>query len=253
MHSAAFAYLGLDFTYVAFDTVETEQALSAMRALGIRGYSLTIPHKEKALPLVDELSQEAKKIAAINTVINENGRLIGYNTDCFGISEAFRERAVSLKDKNAFIFGAGGASRAAIYTLQNEGAAKIFIANRTDARAKALAKEFSLEQIACQELSTFSFSEIDIFINSTPVGSHLTDEKYPFKLDWISKNQVIFEMVTRETELVKGAAKKSAISISGLRMLLFQAVKQFEYFTGEKAPLAVMESALSRAHIQVSK
>lgn len=247
MHTAAFANLGLDFTYVVFDTLETEQALRAMRELGIRGYSLTIPHKEIALKFVDELSEEAKKIAAINTVINENGRLIAYNTDCFGISEAFSEKGISLKGKKAFIFGAGGAARAAIYCLQKEGAAKIFVANRTNARAKALAKEFSLEQIDYSKLSTFSFSETDIFINSSPIGSHLTDDKYPFEPDVFDKNHLIFEMVTRETELVKSATKKGAMCISGLRMLLFQAVKQFEYFTGERAPVSVMEEALLKA------
>lgn len=244
MHNAAFKKLGLEYRYIAIDTDDTEFSLKAMRKLGFRGYSLTIPHKEKAIEFVDELSDEARQISAINTVINDGQKLKGYNTDCYGISEAFKEKAISVKNKKVFLFGAGGASRAAIYSMQEGGASEILIANRSNERASALAEEFSLRPVIFEDLAKFPFSDIDIFINSTPIGSHLAGDDYPFDISVFSKGQAVFDMITGETELLKQAEKNGATPISGLRMLLFQAVKQSELFTAKKAPVQEMEGAL---------
>jgi shikimate dehydrogenase len=242
MHNAGFLSLNLPFSYVAFNTVDTAGVIQFTRKLGLRGLSLTIPHKELAFTLVDELSEEAKAIGAINTVINDGEKLTGYNSDCYGIEIAFAERQVELKNKKALLIGAGGASRAALYVLNKFGA-KTTIANRTLKRAEKLAKEFNCEMISFEELGKKGKLEFDILINSSPIGSDETTS-YPFSFEKLSNETIVFDFVTRETPLTKDSEKKGLITILGQRMLLHQAVKQFELFTDNPAPLAVMEKAL---------
>lgn len=244
MHQAAYDSLGLDFLYKKFDSLDTAFHIDLMRSEGIRGLSLTIPHKETAFDLVDELTIAAKEVGAINTIVNEQGVLRGDNTDCYGISQAFEEASVSWKDKRVLLVGAGGASRAACHALR---AAKIIIANRTKSRAETVARDFSLEASNFEELSGQSF---DILINATPIGSALSPVSPPEflkLLEQVSGDGVVFDMVTKETELLERAARLGFRTISGPRMLLHQAVRQVELFTGKPAPLGVMEAALSKA------
>ncbi len=247
MHSAGFAALKLQFIYLNFDTENTREAFAEMRAKGYRGYSLTIPHKEVGFNLVDELDVDAKKIGAINTVINAGDKLIGYNTDCFGIEEALREAGVSVKDLGVLVLGAGGAARAAVFVVREKGAKSITLCNRNAERGLKLAEEFGINSITESELGKLGIGRYQLIINATPVGSHLGNGELPFLFTELSPQHIVFDFVTKETPLVEAARSAGAKVILGTRMLLYQATRQFELFTGEKAPIQVMEQALLEA------
>ena len=246
MHNAAFQDADLPFSYVAINTTDTKKAFDAMRDFGFRGYSLTIPHKEAAMRLVDVKHEDVEGIGATNTVLNENGTLVAYNTDWYGIVEAIHEAEWSVRGKKALIYGAGGASRAAIYALKEEGASQIAICNRTPGRAMVLAEEFSVDSIEAEELDESAMAEFGLFINSSPIGSHLSlDDHFPFSLDSFGEGKCVFDFVTKETEVLKEAAENGAVTVSGTRMLLHQAIAQFRLFTGlEEVPTEAMEKAL---------
>ncbi len=239
MHNAGFKHLELDFFYTAIKTVNTIEALNSCKELGFRGLSLTIPHKEKALEVVTEIDEASKKIGSINTVINDGEKLFGFNTDYYGIIEALRE-AKSDDSKSTLLIGAGGASRAALFALQELGVQDIVICNRTISRAENLAKEFSStkSKVDVIDLSVIKSNlESKLIINSTPNESL-------FDYNLLNQSNEVFDMITKETELIKVAKSKQIKSIEGKRMLLFQALKQFELFTEKKAPIDVMEKAL---------
>jgi shikimate dehydrogenase len=248
MHNEAYRHLGIPFAYIAFDTLGTEQALAAMRALGIRGFSLTIPHKERAMAFIDEFSGEARAIGAINTVINTGTKLRGENTDWYGAKCAFEEVGAVVRDKRALVLGAGGAARALIYALIELGAAQIGVANRTLERAQTLADDFDVNLVDCP-FTDIPLSEFDIVVNTTPIGSALSSGEPTIDYSQLRSGMVVFDAVTKETELLKEARTRGALAVSGLRMLLYQAQRQFELFTEQQAPLAVMEKALLAAAI----
>ena len=235
MHNAGFKALGIDFIYSAFSTVDTEHALKSCRELGFRGLSLTIPHKEAAMHLVDKLSDEAKKIGSINTVINDGEYLHGINTDYFGIIQALKE--VNFTSTQALVIGAGGASRGALYALQQMGVEKIKICNRSADRAIKLAKEFQVEYLELESISKWITSNSCLVVNSTPATEL-------FDLESISSKHTVFDMITSETQLIRKAKENGAQVVPGIRMLLHQALMQFELFTEQTAPKDVMEKAL---------
>ena len=243
MHNAGFRSLGLPYFYAAFDTADTQGGLQAMRTLGIRGFSLTIPHKEQALNLVDTLAADARRAGCINTVINDGAELFGYNTDIFGVQQALTEAGIQTKT-----LGAGGAARAGVLALQKLGAKRIQIANRTDRRAEQVAEELGGEFLPWSRLR--EAEQADLLLQSTPLGSHLTSESLSeefLEICPLARSQVVFDMVTRETPLLREAAKLGKVCIPGSRMLLFQAVEQFRLFTGIEAPQSVLEGALHQA------
>lgn len=242
MHSKAFRALGLDYTYATVDSLDTEAAVAAVRALGVRGLSVTIPHKEKICALLDELSTEVRAIGAANTVVNEEGKLIGYNTDCWGITETLKASEYNPRDKTCLIYGNGGAARAACYALKEMGAT-LSITGRNFEKSAAIARDFSIEALPwaeCKQQSPFS-----LLINASPLGSHLAEDSEGVLSELVSlAREAVFDMVTRDTPLLKSAREKRLLTLVGLDMLLYQALRQFELFTGEKAPKEVMEAAL---------
>ena len=246
MHNAAFRDFGLPFTYVAFDTTDTVAALAAMRLLGIRGMSLTIPHKERALPLVDRLSDEAKTIGAINTVINTGDELYGENTDWRGIVRALSEGDRSFVGGSAVVVGAGGAAAAALFALKSLGFTSIAVSNRTHARAEELAQQHGVTTLPYSEIGSLSPDSLSLFVNATPIGSHLASGDFGFDLSarYLPLARIVFDMVTRETPLLLHSKAVGAETVSGLRMLLHQAADQFQLFTELAAPVDTMERAL---------
>lgn len=249
MHNAGFQAAGLSFVYVAFNTSDTSAAFSAAKTLGIRGLSLTIPHKESALAFIDELSEQATAIGAANTVIFDHGKVYGFNSDWIGIRDAFAEAGVSVAGKRALIFGAGGASRAAIYCMQQLQAAEVVVVNRSDARAEEVAKFSGASCESYSKCDAAMVSGFDIFINCTPIGSKLDPHGvYPFDCGCFNSSHVVFDMVTNQTPLLLKAQQQGATAIAGERMLLFQALVQFKLFTnGVEPPKAEMEEALQTA------
>lgn len=250
MHNAGYRALELPFSYIAFKTRETAAAIEALRTLGIRGLSLTIPHKELGLRLMDEVSPEAKKIGAINTVVNSGKHVFGENTDWTGITAAIQEADVEILGKSVLVVGAGGAARAAVFAFQSLGAASIAVINRNVKRAIEVAASFGVDVLE-RSLPDAAVEKYDILANMTPVGSSHAPAHAPFlNFDRLHDGMAVFDAVTHDTPLLRHAANCGARTVSGYRMLLHQALRQFALFTEQQAPLDVLEAALRSAKIE---
>lgn len=246
MHNAGYEALGMDdrFVYLGakVNVKDVEMVIQAMRKMGIHGLTCTIPHKIEVMKYLDEIDETAKKIGAVNTVLNKNGKLIGFNTDWLGVVIPL-EKITSLKDKKVLVLGAGGASRAVVFGLLNR-KAKVTIYNRTNQKAIDLAKEFS-----CQSTELINNSEItdfDIIINTTSVGMKPLENQTPIPVECLTEKQIVFDIVyvPYETKLLKEAKKRGAKIIHGIEMLLHQGTAQFEIYTGRKAPEEIMRKTL---------
>ncbi len=248
MHNAAFRALGMNAVYLAFCVKSAEQAADSIRSLNIDGVSVTIPHKEALIPFLDEIDRFASEIGAVNTVRNEAGRLIGTNTDWIGAVKALEEKT-ALGGKRAVVLGAGGSARAVVYGLSERGA-RVHVANRTIEKAERLAREFSCSFSGLDdEKALFG----DILINTTSVGmasGGSPGDEIPVEPDVTGRFSVVMDIVYSplETRLLKEAGARGARVIDGLRMLLHQALAQFQFWTGTKAPKEVMEEALYSAY-----
>lgn len=242
MHNAGYKALGLNFAYTAFNITDVKETLLGVRALGIRGVSVTVPHKLSVMPFLDKLDASAKEIGAVNTIVNDNGKLIGSNTDCEGAIRALEEKT-KIEGKQVFVVGAGGAARAIVFGLKKKNA-KIKIINRTVNRAQTLAKEVEIQYGNLTDLSEIKNS--DILIHATTTGMHPNSNNSLIPKEYLHKNLVVFDIVynPKETKLIKDAGEVGCQIVYGYKMLLYQAVAQFELFTGVKAPVEVMEQAL---------
>ena len=258
MHNAAFTHLELDCVYLAFDVDprNVAQAVSSIRVLGLCGINVTIPHKQSVMAGLDEIAPEASMVGAVNTIVNEDGRLKGYNTDVSGVLRALDyELEFAPRDKNVFIVGAGGASRAIIVAMCTGGARNVAVVNRTYLKAQKLSEEFS-PQFGSVEFSSAPLgdadrvaeliAQADIVINCSSAG--MGDiEPLCLPLDLLGKDCVVYDLVYKPpvTPLVRDSRALGLKAESGLGMLLYQGVDAFEIWTGEDAPVEVMREALS--------
>ena len=253
MHNAAFAELGLDYAYVAFDVNpdDLKSAVDGAKSLNIKGFNVTIPHKIEVMQYLDELDEVARLIGAVNTIDFKN--LKGYNTDGIGAVRAIEE-VTSIKDKNVVVAGAGGASRAISFYLAKFGAGSMTILNRNANKAKDLAGDV-LKSDLIGDVGADSISEIDsylkdadILVDTTPLGMdpHVNDEPIA-KSDAMHDGLVVFDAVynPNETVLLKEAIKAGAKPVYGIKMLLYQGAESFKIWTGRDAPIDVMEKALN--------
>ncbi|MBN2096039.1 shikimate dehydrogenase [Candidatus Peregrinibacteria bacterium] len=249
MHNAAIRHLKIDAEYRLFDIDPDHPDDLANFCYetdlnNIGGFSVTMPYKEEIMAYMDHYDPLAKIVGSVNTVVNENSKLIGYNTDAAGSMQALRKKT-DISGKKALVMGAGGAAKAIVYSLKEYGA-DVFIFNRTQEKAEALADEFDVETIEFRQIPQANF---DIIVNATPVGSLPRCEETLLNAGQIPSHAVVMDLITCpiETQLLKEAEKASATPISGERMLLHQAVGQFELWFGKKAPVEVMEKALYEA------
>lgn len=242
MHNAAYEAVGIDFTYVAFGIESTEDAISAMRMLGIRGLGVSMPHKVEVIKHLDEIDETAQKIGAVNTIVNTNGILKGFNTDWIGAVRAIQEETV-IAGKNIVVVGAGGAARAVTYGLVREHS-QVTIYNRTTAKGERLAQEFGVRFGGGLEELT-SISDYDILINATSVGFN-APEKSIIPETILRPGKVVLDVVflPPATKFIHTANSYGCRTISGIRMLIHQALFQFELYTGRRAPFEAMETAL---------
>jgi shikimate dehydrogenase len=250
MHNAAFEHLNLDYCYVTF-LVRPDllaDAVKAIRALSLSGVNVTVPHKENVMPFLDEISEEASFIGAVNTIKNDNGKLIGYNTDGRGFMQSLSEAGIDVRDKKILIVGAGGASRAICYYLCKE-ASEVHLFDVYDKKANSLKDHLnklkgnvSLAGARSVKDKDF-FSGIDIIINATPLGLK-PDDPMPVNTSLISKNHMVCDLIYKETPFLKEASKIGCKTMDGLGMLLYQGVFAFEIWTGIMPPVEVMREAL---------
>ncbi len=252
MHNAALRHLGVDAVYVPFSVKpgDLERAMSGIRALGLAGVNLTIPHKVAALDLVDEVAPRARAAGAINTVVNSDGRLTGDNTDLDGIATALEEAGAAFAGKTVVIAGAGGAARAAASAAAFGGARQIVVLNRTPGRAVELAGELGDCATLAAPLSDLpSFLGVaDILVNATPIGLHEGDPPLA-GLERLMPGSVVCDLAYRPggTALISRARYLGLVAVDGLAVLVHQGARSLSLWTGLDAPVEVMRKALSSA------
>jgi shikimate dehydrogenase len=256
MHNAAFAEAGINAVYLAFEPASIAEAVSAVKALEIRGASVTIPFKIDVMRHLDEIDPLAGSIGSVNTIINRNGTLTGYNTDGYGAVLAIEQCGITLKGMTFMVIGNGGSARAIAFTLA-ERKAGVIIAGRNENRIKALADDIRHKSPAARsallkEIDSSFMESVDVIINTTSVGMAPDTESTPLDPALIASRHVVFDIVytPRETSLLASAKKLGCRVIYGVDMLVLQGARQFELWTGKKAPVETMRRAAHR-HLSI--
>jgi shikimate dehydrogenase len=246
IHNAAFAALGLDWVYVAFPVPRGKgaAALDAVRTLGLAGLNVTMPHKPEVAAACNELSDSARALESVNTVVNRDGVLFGDSTDGPGLLAALRDEGVDVRSAGVLVLGAGGAARAIVHALGAAGARVTIAARRADAGAYAarLAPDAHVVDFADVDDAVHSAS---LIVNATPIG--MAGEPPPISVAALQPTQFVYDTVYHPspTPLLEAAAARGIPHAGGLGMLVHQAALAFTLWTGEAAPLAVMSAAAS--------
>ncbi len=255
MHNAAFQKRGLNVVYLPFCVKpdDLKKACESIKALGMVGVNITIPHKQKVMDFLDKIDSLAEMIGAVNTVYNDNGKLIGYNTDGQGfINSLTKEGKFVPLGKTAFLIGAGGAGHALAIMLAKEGIKKIFLCDIEIQKSKILHERIKKYFNECEvELVDFEktriadkISKADILLNTTPLGMKESDAAI-VKKELLRKDMFVYDVVyNRKTALLNDADRIGARTLGGLGMLLNQGALAFKIWTGKDAPVEVMEDVL---------
>ena len=258
IHNAGYAAQGLNYVYLAFEVEDVAVVLEGMRAMpNFRGLSVTIPHKQTVIPLLDELTPIAEKVGSVNTITREaDGRLVGHSTDGLGTLRAFSESDISLEGKRVLFLGTGGAVRAVAFAFADDGGvAGITLLGRTPANVSALADDLKDKTECSIETGNLSadleeaIATHDVIVQGTPIGMAPEREgESPVPTELLKPEHVVFDMVYKplRTKLIQDAEAKGCKVILGTEMLLHQATLQYECWTGETAPVDAMRDALSR-------
>lgn len=250
IHNVAAELTGTKIIYMPFEVHSSnlKNAVRGMVALGLKGFNVTVPHKVKVVDYVNKLSEEAAVIGSVNTVVNELGKLVGYNTDVNGILDSLTPYKSQISGNEVCVIGAGGSARAVIYTLiRNFKPQKIYLVNRTEQHAEALKQHFKskmkFDGIVTKELQQPDLinvlSSCSLIVNSTPVGMYPTiDDSVLSTADVFVKDQIVFDLVYNpvKTKFLQLADSKNAVTINGLNMLVQQAAKSFNLWTGNEFP-----------------
>lgn len=259
IHNAAIDALGIDAVYVAFHIKPSmlKEAVHGMKALGVKGFNVTMPFKNEIISYLDKLDEEAALVESVNTVVETDGAFVGYTTDGIGAFETLRSIVNNLDGLHIVVIGAGGAARALVYRLSMI-PCRITILNRTVEKAKAVVDKFSSltsnAKITYGSLSDFDqrmiIPKADIIVNATPVG--MTIPGYPISPSLIDRSHIVFDMIywPIETQLLREARLRGATTVNGLPMLVYQAAYSFKLWFDMFPPLDLMfkvvEEELSR-------
>jgi len=254
IHNAAFEKLGLNFVYLAFKVEDLPGAVKGLRALGnLRGFSVTIPHKVAIIPLLDEVEQTAKNIGAVNTIVIENGRLIGSNTDASGALRALTEAGAALRGEKIVMLGSGGAARAIAFALAGTGIAKLTLLGIDEKERTGLAKDLKAKtslQLAdgtiTDDAMRRAIEESKVLLHCTPLGMHPNVRESCVPASLLKPHLTVMDVVYNplDTKLLTDAKAAGCKTIRGIDMFLNQAVGQFELWTKQKAPADVMRKVL---------
>ena len=238
MHQTAYREMKINAVYVPFCVRILEEAIRGIRGMGIRGVSVTLPFKSEVIRHLDELEESAGRIGAVNTIVNEGGRLHGYNTDWRGFVRDLKE-CLPIQGKTFGILGAGGAARAIIFGILSEGGRPLVL-NRTAAKGKILAKEFGC---SFWPLSKIGRLEADCLINTTSVGMAPQVGKSPLDERTLGKFSWVVDIIYNplETKLLKDARKAGCQTRSGLGMFVHQGAEQVRLWTGAEPPVELMK------------
>lgn len=250
MHNSVFRHLGMDCSYIALDIKPEgiEHFVKGLRYTNILGVNVTIPHKTAVIPYLDELSEEAKVLKAVNTIKISEDKLIGYNTDVYGFEKCLE--GVDVANSSALLIGAGGAGKAVAYTLCKLNIKRLFITNRTEERAKQLIHfltnlfDMDVTFIPFDKLKTLG--TMDIVVNATPLGMEGIGEELQVPSSLIGKTTTAIDLVYNppKTEFLKIAESLGARTLNGIKMLVYQGAESFKIWTGIIPPVDVMEEAI---------
>ena len=254
IHNAAFQKLGLDYVYLAWKVEAIADAVKGLRALGnFRGASVTIPHKVAVLPFLDDVEVTARHIGAINTIVAQNGRLFGTNTDATGALRALKDANAPLNDEAVVILGSGGAARAISFALAGEGIRRMHLLGIDDEERRGLASDL-MQKTAVHVADTCldehalktALADARVLIHCTPIGMSPGTGRTCVPSKLLHPGLTIMDIVynPRTTQLLADAKAAGCRTISGLEMFLHQAAAQFEQWTGKAAPMQVMRTVL---------
>ena len=241
MHNAALKEMGIDGHYNAFCVSNLESTLSGIKGMDIRGASVTIPYKVSVMEYLDEIDENALKIGAVNTIVNNNGRLTGYNTDWLGLMLTIREM-MTVKDKTFVVIGAGGTARAAVYGIMKEGGLPIIV-NRTIAKGKILSNKFNCPFYSLADLGKI---KADCLINTTPVGMYPHTDQSPVGASLLGGYKYVIDVIYNplKTTLLRDAEGQGCRTISGLDMFVHQGAEQINLWTGKEPSRALMKKVV---------
>ncbi|MCS7458540.1 shikimate dehydrogenase [Paenibacillus doosanensis] len=257
MLNRAFEEAGINAAYAAFHILpgQLKDAVAGIRALQFRGVNVTIPHKVEVMDYMDEIDEGARVIGAVNTIVNDNGKLTGYNTDGIGYVRSLKEETgIELSGKKVLILGAGGAARGVGYALAKEGAKHIYIANRNPEKAVDLAaslSEFTGTTGLSSEQAGEAAGEVSLIVNITPAGMHPNVDSVPMDASLIRSGVVVSDTVYNPlvTRFLREAEARGARIHPGLGMFIYQGAYAFEYWTGVPAPIAAMRRVVEQSFV----
>jgi len=242
MHNFLFQKYKINAVYLAFDISPNDLRIffQAMRVLPVAGCNITLPHKTNAFKFLDKIDTSAQAVSAVNTVVNKNGKLVGYNTDIYGIEMTLKNLKVDIPTSTFLVLGAGGAARAVIYCLVRHKSPQIYLANRTYVRAlnlkNLIARTFPHSVIKALPLDDSHLkkiiSEVDCIINATSLGIK-PDDPSPLPVEFIRRRHKIFDLTYNpdSSALIRFSRKKGCRAIDGLPMLVWQGLKAFNIWT----------------------
>ena len=240
MHNAGYSALGIDdqFEYVAsqVSASELKTAVERIRSSEIRGVSVTMPHKEVIIPFLDTVDSSVERIGAVNTVVNEDGKLTGTNTDWIGIIEAVKNATRNGIPDRCAIIGAGGTARAALYGLRVVEEKEVVLVNRSEEKGERLAEEFGASFLSLSDIERLS--DYGLIVNTTSVGMKPEIDQTPVPKTVLRDRHLVLDAVYSpiETKLLRETSESGGTAISGLEMLLYQGIEQFKLYTGYEAP-----------------
>jgi len=239
----------INCVYVAFrvENKDLKKAIDAVRIFSMPGANVTVPHKTAIMKYLDEIDKSAVKIGSINTIVNRNGKLTGYNTDWNGFFEDLKENKINIKNKTAVVVGAGGGSKAVLYALSYGGIKKIIIASKTYKTAKVISKKYKTAQaVEIDKMNGFDFSNADIIINASTCGMNPSDI-LPFKITNFKKTLAIYDLIYgKETPFKKFASANNLKYVSGLGMLVRQGAFGFKMWTGKKPDIKIASELIKK-------
>lgn len=259
IHTSCFERDGVDAVYLAFEVKKEDlkDAIRGIRALGIKGVSVTVPHKTDCSRFLDEVDEIAQKIGAVNTIINQSGKLHGYNTDYIGVKVSFEKNGINPKGMKALMIGSGGAGRASAFALCEMGIGTIFITGIIKTEMKKLAEDIeknyplvSVEWFMREEKREMEIGKrCEIILNASPIGMEPKVDDIPVSPEIFREGQVLFDVIYTPvlTKFLKEGKKRGLKCVSGVEMFVYQAIEQYRLFTGHEADERVIRKVLKGA------
>jgi len=243
IHNACFQHHQINAVYLAFEIDEISKGVAAMKTLNIKGASVTIPFKESIMNHLDWIDEDAVNMGAVNTIVNKDGKLLGYNTD-FNAAIA-PLKPIGIKDKKVCLIGAGGAAQAVAYGIHKE-KGRLVIINRNQERGKTLALKYNADFIPMDEINKMGDINADIVINTTSIGMHPDIDHLSFPSEYLHPRMVVMDIVYTplKTKLLLEAQKKGCATIDGLSMFMHQGAAQFKLWTGISPDIELMRQTI---------